>query len=137
MRPCDDVAARRVRDVDDPEFPRAHRSCGLTHAMCRVMPQERSGTGYLVIDFGMTMPTCCRCWPRPLSKRAATSAGVQPPSLPIHAICLGCWKIVYEYSVRPRICPFTCAACSDARYATSGAFNAGFSSGGGSLPDFS
>ena len=39
------------------------------------------------------------------------------------------------YSVRPRIWPFTCAADSDARYATNGAFSAGFSSGGGALPD--
>ena len=34
----------------------------------------------------------------------------QPPSRHIHAICFGCWKIVYAKSVRPRICPLTCAA---------------------------
>src|SRR4029077_19109531 len=55
-------------------------------------------------------------------------------SFHIHEICFGCWKIVYAYSVRPRIWPFTWAACSDARYATNGAFSAGSSSGGGAVP---
>ena len=44
----------------------------------------------------------CRTSPRPRRR-------VQPPSFHIHAICFGCWKIVYAYSVRPRIWPFTCA----------------------------
>ena len=62
-------------------------------------------------------------------------SGVQPPSRHMNATCFGCWKSVYAKSVRPRIWPFTCAARSDARNATSGAFSAGFGSGGGASPD--
>ena len=74
-RAGDDVAARGVDDVDDAERP-AH------------------GDYDFCIDVGITMPTCCRCWPRPLSKRSATCSGVQPPSFHIHATCFGCWNIV-------------------------------------------
>ena len=81
---------------------------------------------------------CCRCWPRVLSKssRDLRRASSRRRATSTRSAS-GCWKSVYAYSVRPRICPFTCAACSDARNATSGAFSAGFSSGGGSVPDFS
>ena len=60
------VAAPRVDDVDDAQRHGTARSAVLTAASTSAS----------------TMPTCCRCWPRVLSKSCATSPGVQPPSLP-------------------------------------------------------
>jgi hypothetical protein len=40
------------------------------------------------------IPTGWRCWPSTSWKRSATSAGVQPPSFAMIAICRGVWKIV-------------------------------------------
>jgi hypothetical protein len=60
------------------------------------------------------MPTCCRCWPRPLSNAAATSAGVQPPPSSSTRSAWGAGPAC-RYSLRPRICLLTWPAGSDAR----------------------
>ena len=73
-------------------------------------------------DFGMTMPTCCRCWPRPLSKCSATSAASSRRPSTSTRSASGAGRACTRTRCGPRIWPFTCAACSDARNATSGAF---------------
>ena len=89
LRPLDDVTAARVDDVDDAERPATSLASSTWASPCR--PAAGAGRGP------------CRSRRRPLLRSSRRPCH-------IHAICLGCWKSVYAYSVRPRIWPFTCAA---------------------------